>query len=60
MTIDGIMTRDNRTRCNDKRLCFAKSRNGECSILRPIPNKDYAYKNDGDCPFCKPHINDRL
>lgn len=47
------------TMCNDKRACFAR-RNGECSILLPITNKDYAYKNDGECPFCKANINDKI
>lgn len=41
------------TICNDTRPCFARDKNNKCSVLRPIHNKDYAYKKDGECKFCK-------
>lgn len=47
----------NRPYCPDSRPCFARifkegSDIGKCTVLQSVNGK--FYKEDGECPFCKP------
>lgn len=37
-------------KCKDRRKCFARNKNGRCTILTSAYNKSL-------CPFCKPYMD---